>query len=146
MEARAARKAHNDSTAGPARPDAPTRAPGMRKTAGDAAETLAAEHLTRHGLQVLARQFRCRGGELDLVCRQGRTLVFVEVRLRRSAAFGGAGASITAAKQARVIHAARVFLAARPRLAGLDCRFDCVLLDALDPARVEWLRDAFRCG
>ena len=149
MEARrAARKAHNDSTPAHASASAgptPARlAPGARKAAGDAAEALAAAHLARHGLQVLARQFRCRGGELDLVCRHGGTLVFVEVRLRRSQAFGGAGASITATKQARIIHAARVFLAARPWLAGLDCRFDCVLLDALDPARIEWLRDAFR--
>lgn len=150
MEARrAARKAHNDSTPADSAESSPAlaaaRSPGARKAAGDAAEALAAEHLARQGLKVLARQFRCRGGELDLVCRHGGTLVFVEVRLRRSQAFGGAGASITATKQARIIHAARVFLAARPWLAGLDCRFDCVLLDALAPARVEWLRDAFRC-
>lgn len=132
---RAPRKAHNDSTAG---------GPGSRKTTGDAAEALAADYLAAQGLPVIARQFRCRGGELDLVCRQGRTLVFVEVRLRRRADFGGAAASITAAKQARVIHAARVFLAARPWLATLDARFDCVLLDALDAARITWLRDAFR--
>lgn len=148
MGAPAAQETRNDSTpAGTADSPRTSAKPGptrTRKASGDAAEALAAEHLSRHGLKVLARQFRCRGGELDLVCRQGPTLVFVEVRLRRNAAYGGAAASITATKQGRIIHAARVFLAARPWLADLDCRFDCMLLDALDPARIEWLRDAFR--
>lgn len=110
---------------------------------GDAAEALAARHLEAAGLKVLARNFRCRGGEIDLVCRDRGALVFVEVRLRSNRDFGGAGASITATKRARIVLAARHYLAAHPADAQRDCRFDAVLLDRLDAARIEWLRDAF---
>jgi len=109
---------------------------------GQLAENLAARFLERQGLTLLARNVRCAGGELDLVCRDGKTLVFVEVRLRRNAAFGGAAASITARKQQRVILAARHYLAAHGASSATEhaCRFDCVLLDG---ERIDWLRDAF---
>jgi putative endonuclease len=110
---------------------------------GDAAEALAARHLEHHGLRVLARNYRCRGGEIDIVCRDGRTLVFVEVRLRTNSSFGGAAASITATKRGRLILAARHYLASHAADADRDCRFDCLLLDRLDITRIEWLRDAF---
>ncbi|MBE2259549.1 MAG: YraN family protein [Candidatus Accumulibacter sp.] len=118
--------------------DSTTRPAG----AGVIAEGLAARFLERHGLVVIARNYRCRGGEVDLVCRERRTLVFVEVRLRRSASHGGAAASITTAKQTRIALAARHYLASH---AGrdVDCRFDCILLDALSEAAIEWIRDAF---
>ncbi len=112
-----------------------------RQAAGAAAEDLAAAYLRRHGLAVVARNFRVRGGEIDLVCRDGATTVFVEVRLRRSTEFGGAAASITAAKQARLRHAALHWLA---RHGETPCRFDCVLLDRLADDAIEWLRDAIR--
>jgi putative endonuclease len=110
-----------------------------RATAGARAEALAAAFLEARGLAILARNVRSRHGELDLVARDGATLVFVEVRLRRGTAFGGAAASITPAKQARLLAAARGYLATLPR--EPPCRFDAVLLDALDPARIEWQRD-----
>jgi putative endonuclease len=107
---------------------------------GAAAEDLAAAFLARHGLAILERNYRCRGGEIDLVAREGTTLVFVEVRYRRSRAFGGAGASVDARKQARILLAARHYLAGR---GDVPCRCDVVALDALDPGRIEWIRDAF---
>ncbi len=109
---------------------------------GRQAEALAARHLEGRGLRILARNFRCRGGEIDLVCADGPTLVFVEVRLRRNAGYGGAGASITPRKQQRLILAARHYLAAHAD-ATRPCRFDCVLLDDLHGDAVDWLRDAF---
>jgi putative endonuclease len=109
------------------------------QTNGRRAEALAARFLERHGLTVLARNVRCRGGELDLVCRDSQTLVFIEVRLRRHAAYGGAAASVTSDKQQRVILAARHYLA-RHRQGDCACRFDCVLLDG---EKIEWVRDAF---
>ena len=109
-------------------------------TRGSAAEALAAAYLERHGVAVIERNFRVRGGEVDLICRDGKVLVFAEVRLRSSTRFGGAAASITSAKQRRVILAARHYLAGKPQPA---CRFDCVLLDALDPPCIEWLKNAF---
>jgi putative endonuclease len=109
---------------------------------GQRAEVLAAGFLKKRGLSVVARNFRCRGGEIDLICREGNTLVFVEVRLRRNTSFGGAGASITAHKRQRIILAAQHFLAAT-NAAASNCRFDCLLLDRLDERCIEWIRDAF---
>ena len=114
-----------------------------RKAAGDAAEALAARFLESRGLRVLARNFRVRGGEIDLVCRHGGTVVFVEVRLRRRSDFGGAAASITGYKQARIVLAARHYLARHPALAACECRFDCVVMADLEGHSLEWLRDAF---
>lgn len=107
---------------------------------GSAAEQLAADYLAARGLRVIARNYRVRGGEVDLVCEDGRTLVFVEVRLRTNDRFGGAGASITAAKRRRLILAARHYLAGKVET---PCRFDAVLLDRLDAGHIEWIRDAF---
>jgi putative endonuclease len=106
---------------------------------GQLAEAQAARFLESHGLAVLARNYRCRGGEIDLVCRDGQTLVFVEVRLRRNGSCGGAAASITVAKQRRIILATRHYLATQ-RNSECPCRFDCVLLDG---KTIDWLRDAF---
>lgn len=107
---------------------------------GAAAEALAARYLTDRGLTVVERNFRVRGGEIDLICRDGPVVVFVEVRLRQHTGFGGPAASITAAKRARLILAASHWLA---RHGERPCRFDCVLSDG---RRIEWLQDAFRAG
>ena len=89
---------------------------------------------------MLEKNFRVRGGEIDLICRDGESLVFVEVRLRSSSHYGGAAASITSTKQRRIIQAARHWLA---KHGEQFCRFDCVLLDALDESRIEWIKNAF---
>ena len=111
-----------------------------RQAKGAAGEQLAADYLMRQGLSVIERNFRVKGGEIDLVCRDGKTTVFVEVRLRSRSDFGGAAASITATKQARLILAARHWLL---RHGETPCRFDCMLLDGLESKNIEWLRDAF---
>lgn len=107
---------------------------------GAAAEEAAAHYLAARGLRVVERNFRVRGGEIDLVCRDGPTVVFVEVRLRRRSDYGGAAASITAAKQAKIVLAARHWLVRHGQYNGSPCRFDCVLTDG---EHIEWLRDAF---
>jgi putative endonuclease len=107
--------------------------------AGQLAEDLAAHFLEQRKLKVIERNYHCRGGEIDLICRDGKTLVFVEVRLRRNGDFGGAAASITPAKQGRIAHAARHYLSSK-RKPDHDCRFDCVLLDG---ESIEWVKDAF---
>lgn len=112
----------------------------LAQSKGAAGEQLAADYLQRQGLTLLERNFRVRGGEIDLVCRDGKTTVFVEVRLRSRSDFGGAAASITSTKQARLILAARHWLL---RHGETPCRFDCILLDGLEPKRIEWLRNAF---
>lgn len=115
-----------------------------RAVSGRRAEAIAASHLERHGLAIVARNFRCRLGELDLIARDGDTLVFIEVRLRSRGDYGGAAASITAAKRARMIKAAQLYLARMP--SAPPCRFDAVLLSALDPPQVEWLRNVIEAA
>lgn len=115
------------------------------KALGDAAEDRALAHLEAQGLRLECRHYRLAGGpgvrgaEIDLVLRdRDGTLVFVEVRARRSVAAGGAAASVTAAKRARIVRAARHYLM---RLGTLPrCRFDVV---AIDGDELEWLRGAF---
>ena len=109
------------------------------RESGVAAEELAARFLADRGLAILGRNYRCRLGEIDLIARDGDVLVFVEVRLRSSARFGGAVASITAAKQKKLIAAAGLYLSRLRR--SPRCRFDAVLLDALDSQKIEWLRN-----
>ncbi len=111
---------------------------------GQAAEELAAAHLAARGLRIIARNARCRGGEVDLVCLDGATVVFVEVRLRGNGRFASAAESITTHKQRRIVLAARHWLHGAGRAyAASPCRFDAVLLDSPDPAAVTWLRAAF---
>lgn len=116
-----------------------------RRSDGARVEALARDFLQRHGLTAVAANANYRGGELDLVMRDGDTLVFVEVRYRRSTAFGGAAASVDAGKRRRLVLAAELFLAAHRDLARLPCRFDVVAAYG-DPEAptFDWLRDAFR--
>lgn len=108
--------------------------------AGARAEALCERLLARSGLRVLARNWRCRFGEIDLIAEEQGTVVFVEVRYRSGSAYGGAGESITAAKRARIAAAARAWLAERPET---PCRFDVLLLESAAGERIRWIRDAF---
>lgn len=114
------------------------------KALGDAAEDRALDHLRRAGLRLVARNYRTPGrggGEIDLVMREGGTLVFVEVRRRATGGHGGAAGSIGFVKQRRIVFAARHFLL---RLgAPPPCRFDVVTVEA---GQVTWLRAAFDAG
>lgn len=121
------------------------RAEPNRRARGDAVETAALDLLQTHGLRLLARNAHSRGGEVDLVMDDAGTIVFVEVRYRAGAAFGGGAASVDAGKRRRLVHAAQAFLARHPQHANAPCRFD-VVAAAGDPdaPALDWLRDAFR--
>lgn len=111
---------------------------------GTRAEARARRYLRRRGLRHLASNYRCRGGELDLVMEDGRVTVFVEVRMRSRDDYGSASESITETKKRRVIRAAEQFLAANRR-DHKPARFDVIAIDgARWPARLTWLRDAFQ--
>jgi putative endonuclease len=105
---------------------------------GAQAERQAAQYLRQQGLQPVAQNYRSRFGEIDLIMRDGATLVFVEVRLRRNGDFGGAAASIDAHKQRRIVRTAQQYLAGLAHVP--PCRFDAVLMG---DSGVEWLRNAF---
>lgn len=115
-----------------------------RQRRGYAVEAYASDYLSAQGLQLLARNLRCKAGEIDLIVRDGAVLVFVEVRARRNARFGGAAASVNRAKQEKLIRAAQYFL---PRLteryfAGNPpaCRFDVV---CFQDDGLTWFKNAF---
>ena len=121
-----------------------------KRAKGAQVETLARGFLQDRDLIPVAANANYRGGEIDLVMRDDATLVFVEVRFRRSAGtattgFGGGAASTAAAKRRKIVHAAERFLAAHREFARMPCRFD--VIDAsgdADAPNFVWLRDAFR--
>jgi putative endonuclease len=111
----------------------------LKSLLGQTAESRAAAFLQVNGLKLVARNWRCRFGEIDLVMQDGATLVFVEVRLRSRSDFGGAAASVTPAKQRRLLAAARQYLATLKAMP--PCRFDVVALSG--SGSPEWIKNAF---
>ena len=111
----------------------------LKSLLGHAAESRAEAFLKTQGLTLVARNWRCRFGEIDLVMQDGATLVFIEVRLRSRSDFGSAAASVTPAKQKKLLAAARQYLSALKTLP--PCRFDVIALDR--DAAPEWIRNAF---
>jgi putative endonuclease len=118
----------------------------VRMLRGAAAEELAAQYLQLRGLKILARNLRCKAGELDLVCLDDGVLAIVEVRQRGSLDFGGALASVTWSKQRKIIRAAQFFLQRDKHWRGLSMRFDVLAIEGLPDGahRVNWVKDAFR--
>lgn len=111
---------------------------------GRAAESAAARHLERLGYRLITTNFRAKGGELDIVADDEGVLAIVEVRYRASDRFGGAAASITHGKRARIIRAARVLLATHPPLGKLPARFDVVEVSGPpDELHCDLIRGAF---
>ncbi len=108
-------------------------------------ETFASNHLRAQGLEILARGYRCRLGELDIVCLDGETLVIVEVRARSTGARTTALESISRAKRQRIVNAARHFLMRHPQWFHSRLRFDVVAVDAVDTDEptLNWVRNAF---
>jgi putative endonuclease len=116
-----------------------------RQDIGRRAEELAAQFLRDQGLEILARNYRRRLGELDIVARAAGVLVVAEVRSRATAAFGGAAASVGWRKRQRITRAASALLQQHPELARLAVRFDVLIVSApLGPCPgIEWLQHAF---
>lgn len=108
---------------------------------GSDAEQLAVSYLQRQHLVLVTQNYRCRFGEIDLIMRDGDTLVFIEVRMRANDQFGGAAASITPAKQTKLVLTARHYLSEISN--EPPCRFDAVLLSGIDECNIEWIKDAF---
>ena len=111
---------------------------------GAAEEDLALRFMQAQGLQLVARNVRFRGGELDLVMKDGDTLVITEVRKRSREDYGGAAASVGLSKQRRIVLATRLWLARSPQYSSWPIRFDVCALDGAD--QISWLRAAFDAG
>ncbi|MDB5962302.1 MAG: hypothetical protein JWP59_3596 [Massilia sp.] len=108
-----------------------------RQQQGRAGEQAALAYLKRHGLTLVEANFACAGGEIDLIMRDGATLVFVEVRERADADHGGAAASIGPLKMRRIVHACEAYLQRFDALPA--CRIDVVAIDA---GQLEWIQNA----
>jgi putative endonuclease len=117
-----------------------------RRLRGCAAEELAARYLKSQGLELLARNVRCKAGEIDLVCGDGKFLVVVEVRQRTRRDFGGALGSVTLRKQRKIIRATRFLLRTFPRWRAYPLRFDVIAVEGPPSGAccLEWVKDAFR--
>ena len=113
------------------------------KLDGPGAETLALRHLEQAGLRLVERNYRCRGGEIDLVMLDGESLAFVEVRYRSSTRFGRAEETVTTTKQGRLVTAASHYL--QRHAVTRPARFDVVAIHPASGGKhaVEWIRDAF---
>lgn len=111
---------------------------------GEFIEQAACRWLSAQGLQLLAHNYRCRFGEIDLIMREDDTLVFVEVRFRRRAHFGSAAESVDSRKQGKLVLAAGHFLSQQAQL-PLNCRFDVVAAQRLRNGELsfEWIKNAF---
>jgi len=119
----------------------PKADPGSR---GRWAESVARDFLEAEGLEPLCENYRCRRGEIDLIMRDGETVVFVEVRYRKADQFGSGAETVTLVKQRRVIATARHYLQHIADTESYPCRFDVVAISNDAPAhKVEWIRDAF---
>lgn len=107
---------------------------------GSCYEDLAAAYLEQQGLCILKRNYRCRIGEIDLIARDGRYLVFVEVKYRRNQGQGGPLAAVTGKKQGRIGRTAAYYLLTEVGSEEIPCRFDVV---AVDGQKLHWIRNAF---
>jgi putative endonuclease len=107
---------------------------------GESSEALARRFMTDAGLKLVAKNFRCKQGELDLIMMDGQTLVVVEVRFRKSDRFGGAASSVTKSKQARIIAATQVYLSSQKT--DRPIRFDVVALAG--NGNIHWIKNAFQ--
>jgi len=111
---------------------------------GSQMEAVAERHLTSAGLRIVERNFRGRFGEIDLIARDGGTLVFVEVRYRRSRRFGGAGVSVDFRKQRKLLATANGYL--QYRKINCPCRFDVITIERGNHSEsldIDWIKNAF---
>jgi putative endonuclease len=113
-----------------------TLPPEARRAQGDAAEERACRHLDRSGFTIVERNFRTKGGEIDIVARQGDVLVFIEVRSREVPGFGTPEESVTPAKRRRIVVAARHYLSNVPPSSWREARFDVIAIEGGGDAAV----------
>lgn len=111
---------------------------------GQWAERVAKTYLTARGLKPLCENYSFKGGEIDLIMRDGETIVFIEVRYRKSSGFGNGAESVTSAKQRRVVATAQHYLQHTPELSDQPCRFDVIAIsNDIQRYEVEWIPGAF---
>ncbi|HET6726234.1 MAG TPA: YraN family protein [Gammaproteobacteria bacterium] len=111
---------------------------------GEDAERLALGAARTRGLALVKRNYRCKVGEIDLICEDGDVLVFIEVRYRRNTDYGLAAETVGHRKQMKIIRAAKQFLQRYPAWAVRPMRFDVVAIQGSGQTELEWIEDAFQ--
>lgn len=114
----------------------------LTQSRGKMAEQKALSYLVEQGLALVSQNFTCRLGEIDLIMRDGKYLVFVEVRSRSSSSFGGGIASITYAKRQKIIKTASLYLMTHQINEQFPVRFDVISIDGKSES-ITWLKEAF---
>jgi putative endonuclease len=115
---------------------------GLPQGRGQEAESLACDYLEARGLNLLARNFRCKLGELDLIMHDGETLVFIEVKFRNKTHYGHGSEAVDRSKQGKLVRTAQVFLQQHPEYTNSPMRFDVISIEG-PRRRVQWLANAF---
>lgn len=110
---------------------------------GQKAEDMACGYLIKQGLKLIARNYRCKTGEIDLIMKDRECVVFVEVRYRKKQGFGSSAESVTWLKQKKLIRTANYYLVSCKIWSKVSCRFDVLAMDSSDLNAVQWIKDAF---
>ena len=108
---------------------------------GQLYEQLALSYLQQQGLKLVQQNYQCKAGEIDLIMRDGHCLVFIEVKYRASAAFGGAAAAVTSSKQQKLLRSCRWYLQ-QQRLTDQPCRLDVIAIEGQQPYQYQWIKNA----
>lgn len=109
-------------------------------TLGNQAEKVALSYLEQQGLTLIKKNYQTRLGEIDLIMQDGKSIVFIEVRLRKNNIFGGASESISQAKQRKIAKVAEQFLQHHGNQA---CRFDAIVMEKAEIQHIQWIKHAF---
>lgn len=113
---------------------------------GAKAEEVARIYLEQQGLRLVAQNYRCRQGEIDLIMQDGATLAFIEVRYRKNTGFGSPAESVTPAKQRRIVTTAAHYLQSKSERKMPPCRFDMLAIVGKKQQNIDWIKDAFQTG
>ncbi len=114
--------------------------------AGAKAEEVARIYLQQQGLRLVERNYRCRQGEIDLIMQDGESLVFIEVRYRKTTGFGSPAESVTPSKQRRIIMTANHYLQSKNNANMPPCRFDMLAIVGKEQQNIDWIKDAFQAN
>ena len=119
----------------------------MSRERGQIYENIAADYLQQQGLSLITRNFQCKAGELDLVCLDNKTLVFVEVKFRKNSLFGSALEMVSVSKQKKLVRTAELFLLQNRKYRAHPCRFDVFAITGYNnkqqSEKLDWIKNAF---
>ena len=116
----------------------------LNRSRGKEAEIQAREYLEHNGLKLICHNYSCRMGEIDLIMKEQKTLVFIEVRYRKQSGFGSPAETITKHKQRRIISAAQHYLLTANEKVMPPCRFDVIAMTGEGRGHIEWIKNAFQ--